>query len=220
MRETYIHDLQTFQNMLSEQSILVIEQVYQAMDAFNKVDSQIVNKLKEEDSYVNQLTNAIEREAYRLIALQQPVAEDLRLIFSVMNVSLDLERIGDHAVLIAKNILRSAEEGTEKIEPLTEIINGMAAITQEMLTKTMDAFNERDTDRARAIAAEDEKVDAKLKELYHETSRIMEKDRDNIYFGINYIAIGNSLERIGDYITNICERIIYLESAIIVDLNR
>lgn len=220
MRETYVHDLQTFQNMLSEQSILVIEQLYQAMDAFNKIDSQIVNKLKEEDSYVNQLTNAIEREAYRLIALQQPVAEDLRLIFSVMNVSLDLERIGDHAVLIAKNILRSAEEGTEKIEPLAEIINGMAAITQEMLTKTIDAFNERDTDRARAIAAEDEKVDAKLKELYHETSRIMEKDRDNIHFGINYIAIGNSLERIGDYITNICERIIYLESAIIVDLNR
>ncbi len=218
MREIYTRDLEAFTNKLSEQATAVNDQVHQAINAFNQVDTQIAAKVSAEDVNVNRLANEIEKEAYRLIALQQPVAEDLRLIFSVINISSDLERMGDHAVSIAKNIERVDGE-VEKVDSLAAIINEMAQFTLEMMDQVMTAFINRDKDQARIIAEKDEQLDANLKKLYKQSAARMENDRDIINSGINYLSIGNSLERIGDYVTNICERIIYLEDATIVDLN-
>ena len=218
MREIYTRDLEAFTNKLSEQATAVNDQVHQAINAFNQVDTQIAAKVSAEDVNVNHLANEIEKEAYRLIALQQPVAEDLRLIFSVINISSDLERMGDHAVSIAKNIERVDGE-VEKVDSLAAIINEMAQLTLEMMDQVMTAFINRDKDQARIIAEKDEQLDANLKKLYKQSAARMENDRDIINSGINYLSIGNSLERIGDYVTNICERIIYLEDATIVDLN-
>ncbi|MCR8970002.1 phosphate signaling complex protein PhoU [Facklamia sp. 7083-14-GEN3] len=218
MRNIYTQDLEDFSNKLSEQATAVIENVHLAINAFNNSDTSAASKLKEADQEINQLANEIEKEAYRLIALQQPVAEDLRLIFTVMSISVDLERIGDHAVLIAKNVNRSDEE-TEKIKHLTEIINKMAQMVFEMINDVLEAFSERDAVKAQEIADRDELVDACLKQLYNDSALRMEKNREAVSPGINYLAIGNSIERIGDYVTNICERIVYLKRAEIVDLN-
>lgn len=219
MRELYIKDLESFSNKLAEQAAAVNEQVHKSIKAFNDVDGNIAQVLEQEDKQINQLANDIEKEAYRLIALQQPVAEDLRLIFSVLNISVDLERIGDHAVLIAKNISR-AEENADKVEALAKIINNMADVAVEMLGEVMDAFSSRDQERAIQISEKDEIIDAGLKELYHQSSARMETDTEIIGSGINYLGVGNSIERIGDYVTNICERIVYLNEAEIVELNQ
>ncbi|MGX7109181.1 phosphate signaling complex protein PhoU [Facklamia miroungae] len=218
MRDIYIQDLEGFSNKLSEQATAVIEHVHLAINSFNQYDNGAALQLKEADQKINQLANEIEKEAYRLIALQQPVAEDLRLIFTVMSISVDLERIGDHAVLIAKNVNRATEE-SEKDQALTEIINKMAKMVFEMINDVLEAFSERDPIKAREIADRDELVDACLKQLYNESALRMEKNREVVNTGINYLAIGNSIERIGDYVTNICERIVYLKEAEIVDLN-
>lgn len=218
MRVIYTQDLEAFTNKLSEQATAVNDQIHQAINAFNQVDTQIAAKVSAEDANVNRLATEIEKEAYRLIALQQPVAEDLRLIFSVINISSDLERIGDHAVSIAKNIER-VEGEVEKVDSLVGIINEMAQLALEMMDQVMGAFVTRDKVQARSIAEKDEHLDANLKKLYKQSAARMENDRDIINSGINYLSIGNSLERIGDYVTNICERIIYLEDATIVDLN-
>ena len=190
MREIYTRDLEAFTNKLSEQATAVNDQVHQAINAFNQVDTQIAAKVSAEDANVNRLANEIEKEAYRLIALQQPVAEDLRLIFSVINISSDLERMGDHAVSIAKNIERVDGE-VEKVDSLAAIINEMAQLTLEMMDQVMTAFINRDKDQARIIAEKDEQLDANLKKLYKQSAARMENDRDIINSGINYLSIGN-----------------------------
>lgn len=221
MREQYIHDLEAFSDKLAEQARAVFEHVHLAIQSFNQMDTTVAEKLKEADVMINQITSNIEKEAYRLIALQQPVAEDLRLIFTVMSISVDLERIGDHAVLIAKNVSRAYEdEHAEKDGILSDIINRMAQLVFEMMNEALEAFAQKDSTNARMIAEKDELVDAGLKQLYNESSRRMESNRDSVNPGINYLAIGNSVERIGDYVTNICERIVYLTDATMIDLNQ
>lgn len=219
MRDIYVKELEDISNKLAEQTTAVVENYRLAIQSLNQADETISARLQESDLKINQMAVDIEKEAYRLVALQQPVAEDLRLIFTVMSVSDDLERIGDHAVLIAKNVKRSSDDA-EVIESLVLIINQMAEKTFEMLDQVQEALATRDAQKARLIADQDELVDAGLKRLYKESSSRMESNPEAINPGVNYIAIGNSVERIGDYITNICERIVYLTEASMVDLNR
>ncbi len=217
MRERYIKDLESFTDKLAAMGVAVNEQVHKAIKAFQDVDASVFAQLDAEDKHINHMANEIEKEAYRLIALQQPVAEDLRLIFSILNASNDLERIADHAVAIARNVSRSE---TEKVDNLAEIINEMSKKATEMLTDVMEAFAKKDKKLAEEIALRDHKIDHGLKQLYRESAKRMQHDSELVSSGINYLGIGNSIERIGDYITNICERIVYLSDAEIVELNQ
>lgn len=217
MRERYIKDLEAFTDQLAAMGVAVNEQVHKAVKSFQDVDASVFAILDVEDKHINQMTNEIEKEAYRLIALQQPVAEDLRLIFSILNASSDLERIADHAVAIARNVSRSE---TEKVDNLAQIIDEMAMEATGMLTDVMEAFAKKDKKAAEEIANRDHKIDHGLKNLYRQSAKRMQHDSELVSSGINYLGIGNSIERIGDYITNICERIVYLSEAEIVELNQ
>lgn len=219
MRDVYVKELEEYSSHLAEMTAAVNDQVYRAIKAFNENDVEASQGIQEKDLQINQMATSIEKEAYRLVALQQPVAEDLRLIFSVLSMSVDLERIADHAHIIAQNVKR-VEEGTEKVQNLVEIINEMAKVAMEMLGQVNEVFHSRDQEKAIQLAQRDEVIDAGLKALYQQSTIRMANDREVVSSGINYIAIGNSLERIGDYVTNICERIIYLNEAEIVDLNQ
>lgn len=219
MRDVYVKELEEYSSHLAEMTAAVNDQVYRAIKAFNENDVEASQDIQEKDLQINQMATSIEKEAYRLVALQQPVAEDLRLIFSVLSMSVDLERIADHAHIIAQNVKR-VEDGTEKVQSLVEIINEMAKVAMEMLGQVNEVFHSRDQEIAIQLAQRDELIDAGLKALYQQSTIRMANDREVVSSGINYIAIGNSIERIGDYITNICERIIYLNEAEIVDLNQ
>ena len=219
MRDVYVKELEEYSSHLAEMTAAVNDQVYRAIKAFNENDVEASQDIQEKDLQINQMATSIEKEAYRLVALQQPVAEDLRLIFSVLSMSVDLERIADHAHIIAQNVKR-VEDGTEKVQSLVEIINEMAKVAMEMLGQVNEVFHSRDQEIAIQLAQRDELIDAGLKALYQQSTIRMANDREVVSSGINYIDIGNSIERIGYYITNICERIIYLNEAEIVDLNQ
>ncbi|MGO4929138.1 phosphate signaling complex protein PhoU [Fundicoccus sp. Sow4_D5] len=204
---------------LTKLGIAANESVHKAIKAHNTSDKELAKELFADDLRINALTVEIEKEAFRIIALQQPVASDLRLVFTVLTASLDIERIADHAVSIGRAVIRR-QETEQQVDQLNDVVNRMAETAQTMISDAMDAFVNRDAATARKVAMLDEVVDAGLKEIYNESARRMQKNTEMVPSGISYINIGNSLERIGDYVTNICERIVYLNTGEIIELNK
>lgn len=218
MRITYIQALEDLHNHLTRLGNAANESVHKAVRAFVEQDKELAHELFSDDLRINAETAEIEKEAYRLIALQQPVAGDLRMIFTVLHASNDLERIADHAVAIAKATLRrepDAEDDSNIVEKLTQ----MAEISQAMITNVIQAYINKDAAFAKEIARTDEQIDMLLKDVYRESLYRMEKDSNLIPLGINYIGVANNIERIGDYVTNICERVVFLNTGEIIELN-
>ncbi|AXY26568.1 phosphate transport system regulatory protein PhoU [Suicoccus acidiformans] len=218
MREAFNQDLAKFGDNLTRLGNASNESLHKAMQALNNHDKELAHEVVADDLRINALTAEIEQEAYRLIVLQQPVSEDLRRIFTILLASSDIERMADHAAKIARNVIRSQEKETE-VSVFLDLVNRMAEITEEMITDVLDAYVDNNVEKARAIAQRDNQVDLLLKQVYQETAERMEKNTEVVSVGISYLNIAGSLERIGDYVTNICERIIYLNSGEIVELN-
>lgn len=219
MRKVFEEELKSLFVHLTKLGIAANEAVHKSIKAHNTGDKELAKELFADDLKINALTIEIEKEAYRIIALQQPVASDLRLVFTVLTASLDIERIADHAVSIGRAVIRR-NESDQQVEGLNDVVNKMAETAQGMISDAMDAFVNRNADQAREVALRDENVDAGLKEIYQESAKRMQKNTEMVPSGISYINIGNSLERIGDYVTNICERVVYLNTGEIVELNK
>lgn len=219
MRKVFEEELKSLFVHLTKLGIAANESVHKAIKAHNTSDKELAKELFADDLRINALTVEIEKEAFRIIALQQPVASDLRLVFTVLTASLDIERIADHAVSIGRAVIRR-QETEQQVDQLNDVVNRMAETAQTMISDAMDAFVNRDAATARKVAMLDEVVDAGLKEIYNESARRMQKNTEMVPSGISYINIGNSLERIGDYVTNICERIVYLNTGEIIELNK
>lgn len=220
MREAFQNELNDFLDKLAKIGNAANESISKSMKAFNDFDKEAAHDVVAGDLKINIMTTEIEQEAYRLIALQQPVARDLRKIFAVLLASSDIERLADHGAAISKAVIR-LPESTQRIEPIEVIINKMAEEAQSMINDAIQAFCEKDSEKAKEIAYRDNIVDQYLKDLYAEVSDRMasESNQEGVTVGMSYIGIGNNIERIGDYVTNICERIIYLESGDIIELD-
>lgn len=218
MREAFQEELDKFLDKLIMLSNLANESLHKATKAFAEHDRELAHEVIEDDLIINATSAEIERDAYRLIALQQPVAGDLRRIFTVLLANSDVERLAEHAVSIARTVIRRNPD-EEKIKRLDGIISEMTEITQSMISDVIKALVNQDVEAAKEIARRDELVDNLQREIYGVAARRMEKDTDVIIGGINYIGVANNLERIGDYVTNICERIVFLNTGDIVELN-
>lgn len=218
MRQVYNQELQQLLESLTRLANAANESLHIAMKAYNEDDPNLAQTLFSKDLRINAATVDIELDAYRIVVLQQPVADDLRQVFTVLQASSDIERIADHAVSIARSVIRRNNEHVSVTEA-DERINKMAEIVAQMLTDVTKAVVEHDDEAAREIASRDNKVDALLKELISETANRMESNSEKVPIGISAIQIATSLERIGDYVTNICERVVYLQSGSIVELN-
>lgn len=218
MRVQYNQDLEGLYTSLAELGHAANESVHKAVKAYVDFDKELAHELFSDDLRINAQTVEIEREAFRIIALQQPVSEDLRLVFTVIHASLDIERIADHAVSIARAVIRRETKGTD-VEDLAKKIQQMGEITQQMVTDAIQAFVDKDASAAKEIANRDELVDALLKDVFIEGQQRMINNAETIDAGISYIGVAQSLERIGDYVTNICERIVYFSTGDIVELN-
>ena len=149
----------------------------------------------------------IDQYAIRLLATRQPMAVDLRLITMAMKISNDLERMGDYATNIAKRCERLAKE--PPVKPLYTIPR-MAQISQAMVKDVLDAYVERDTDKAIAVWRRDDEVDDMFTSLFRELLTYMMEDARNISPCIDLIFVAKNLERIGDHATNIAEKIHYI----------
>lgn len=218
MRSVFAQDLETIFNELTQLGQAANVSLHKAIEAYFNDDKELAHELFSDDLRINAATADIEKLAYRIIALQQPVAKDLRLIFTVLHSSLDIERIADHAVSIGKATLRLDEHFTP-VKEINDLISQMANIAESMLNDAIRAFKERDTRAARQIADRDREIDLLLKEVFKLTIGQMESSTELVTTGISYIGVGRNLERIGDYVTNICERIVFLIDGEIVELN-
>lgn len=218
MREAFQDELDKFLDKLIMLSNSANESLHKAMKAFDEEDNELAHEVVADDLRINALSSEIERDAYRLIALQQPVTGDLRKIFTVLLTNSDVERLADHATSIARTVIRR-NPNEEKIEQLDTVVDEMAAITQSMISDAITALVNGDVEAAKEIALRDNEVDKLQQKVYGVAAKRMVKDTDVVIGGINYISVANALERIGDYVTNICERIVYLNTGDIVELN-
>lgn len=175
--------------------------------ALDERDSDIANRVIREDDAVDQMELEIDQMCVDILALRQPAASDLRFVVSVARAAPVVERIADHAVNIAKHALSLNDE--PQLDAHVDI-NRMAKIVQEMLVAGLDAFTSGDPERARLTIARDDEVDALYDQLYEQVIEAMRRDPAAVARGAMWLFVLKHLERIADYVTNICEQIVYM----------
>lgn len=216
-REHYDQQLQQLQDDLLRLGGQVEAAVGTALDAFTRRDVDAARRVIADDDIVDRAQYALEDRALNIIARQAPLAADLRLISAVIWVAGELERVGDYAEGTAKLALRAADDGVVIDAPPQ--IAQMARSAQGMLHDSLDAFVRRDAQAARQIAAADDTVDALTTEVQ---DALLERLREpaHVEGALRLFFVTHNLERIADRATNIAERIIFLVTGDIIDLNR
>ncbi|MFW5981757.1 MAG: phosphate signaling complex protein PhoU [bacterium] len=209
MRTSFHQSLEDLKNYITVISGMVENAIDNSIEALKKGDIKLAREIIEIDEQIDDLELILEERCTRLIALQQPVASDLRTIIAISKILTDIERIGDHAVNIAAKVIEI--DGEELIKPLCDIPQ-MSEIAINRLHQSIDAFINMDIELAKRIAREDEKIDILDHQILSELIRYMLDDRANIKQATALMFISRFLERIGDHTTNICERVIYMVS--------
>jgi phosphate transport system protein len=182
---------------------LVEVQLSDSIDAVARRDLPIAHQVIDRDEKLDLLQADIERKAIRLIALRQPVAQDLRHTVAAMKISMQLERCGDLAKNIAKRCLVLA--GAEPLPPLTRSIERMGLLVTSRLKEVLDAYSAGDIDRASAVWSRDDEIDEHYDSLFRELLTYMMGDPRTINSCAHLLFIAKNLERIGDHATNIAE---------------
>lgn len=186
------------------------------IQALKNRDIELARQIIADDLAINRKRYETEDRCLEVVATQQPLAGDLRTIFSVLHITVDLERMGDHAEGIAKIAILLADH--PPLKPYIDIPR-MAEIGIEMLRGSVEAFRDRSTDRAREIVNRDDEVDALYDQVYRELLTYMINDPTSIERATYLTWVAHNLERIADRVTNICERVVYLVDGTIEDLN-
>jgi phosphate transport system protein len=204
-------ELESLQSRLLEMGGLAEERVRAAVQGLVTRDPALFEKVLLGDEPVNQLHIEVDRRCFRLLALHQPMATDLRAIVAAVKINTDLERVGDLAVNIA-------EAGTRYIAhpPVKKLIDipQMGDIAQAMLRDALDAFVKRDTRLAHQVLNEDDRLDALKTQVFRDLLTYMLKDQSTVEPSLDLILVSRHLERIGDHATNIAEDVIFMVSAL------
>ena len=197
--------------------MLVSSAIHKSVRAYVRHDKEIAQEVIENDLAINNMEVRLEKKSFEMIALQQPVTTDLRMIITVMKASSDLERMGDHAVSIAKSTIRV--KGETRIAEIEKEISDMSDYVKKMVDNVLVAYVKTDQDDARMIAQMDDRVNEYYKDIYYKTIESMKENPETVVSGTDYLSVAQYLERIGDYVTNICEWIVYLATGKISELN-
>lgn len=195
---------------------IVENQIFQCIEALANQNYGLAEKVIKNDDLVDNLQKKIEDQCIKLIATQQPLAHDLRAIFTTIKVVTDLERIADHAVDIAKITLRL--KGEKYIKELVDIPT-MANTVKEMIKLSINSYVEGDVDKAYSTCKMDDEIDAIFKKVFNELLVIMSSDSSTVNQASQFLFVCKFLERIADHTTNICEWTIYLVTGEQIDLN-
>jgi len=206
IRRTFHKRLRKIQDDVLVMGSMVEKAIERSIEALKKRDQELAGKIIGDDQAINRKRFSIEENCVELIATQQPMASDLRIIIGVLNITSELERIGDHAEGIAKIVLMIGDE--PHLKPLIDIPR-MAEKTEEMLRRSLKAFIDHDADAARQIAIEDDEVDNLYDQVFRELLTFMAEDPRTITRATRLIWVAHNLERSADRVTNICERVVY-----------
>jgi phosphate transport system protein len=203
-------ELEALKERLLAMGGLAEERVREAVRGLTDRDMDHVEAVMFGDEPINDLHIEIDDRCFKLLALHQPMAADLRVIVAAVKINTDLERVGDLAVNISEAGKRYLQH--PPVKPLIDIPR-MGDIAQVMLRDALDAFVRRDVALAEAVLAEDDRLDALRTQIFRELITYMLEDPGTIEPSLDLILISRHLERIGDHATNIAEDVIFMVSA-------
>jgi phosphate transport system protein len=189
---------------------LAEERVRAVVEGLVDRNIDLIDAVQSGDEPLNSLHIEVDNRCFKMLALHQPMATDLRAIVAGVKINTDLERVGDLAVNIAEAVRRYLLH-----PPVKQLIDipRMAEIAQRMLRDALDSFVRRDVDLAQSVLNEDDKLDALKTQVFRELLTYMLQDPSTIEPGLDLILISRHLERIGDHATNIAEDVIFMVSA-------
>lgn len=195
----------------------VLGQINNTVRAFTTHDRELAKEVIEADKKINEFEVKLEKKSLEIIALQQPVSTDLRRVITVLKATSDLERMGDHAVSIAKAAIRM--KGEVRIPIVEEEIKNMGKEARRLVESSLDLYlNSGDIETAYEIAASDEIINEYYSKIQELTTEEIKKNPDSLIAGRDYFQVITYLERIGDYAKNICEWVVYLHTGDITEL--
>jgi phosphate transport system protein len=190
--------------------------IAQSLESLRERDRELAQAIIDEDQAVNDLRFKIEEACLALIATQQPAATDLRAVIAIMSIVVDMERMADHATGIAKTVLRMGDEPL--LKPLIDIPR-MVELAREMLREAVQALIDRDARKAKLIASRDDEMDDLYFAIFDELVEIMAENPGAVERATYLLWCGHNLERIGDRVTNIAERVIFVTTGDMEELN-
>ncbi len=216
MRTAYDREFARVQDDLLRLGDMVDQAMERALECLRQRDRVLAKHIIDHDVTVNELRFQIEEACLALIATQQPAAGDLRAVVAAMSIVVDMERMADHAAGIAKTVLRMGDEPL--LKPLIDIPR-MTQTAREMLRGSLKAFVARDVGLAREVARRDTEIDLLYKAVFDELIEIMAKDPGTVTRGTYLLWCAHNLERIGDRVTNIAERVVFMTTGDMRELN-
>jgi phosphate transport system protein len=206
--KSFDQELELLDSKLAQMGGLVEQQLAQGFDALEKRDPELAAAAVASDATVDRIERDIQELTIQMIARRQPMASDLRQIMTVLKITGDLERIGDLSKNLAKRAL--AISGENRPKPLIMGLRHMVEHAQTQLKNVLDAYAERDADKADEVWRRDERIDATYNSLFRELLTYMMEDPRNIGLCTHLLFAAKNIERIGDHSTNIAENVHYL----------
>lgn len=215
-RKSFDEELDEMKQGILKMGSVVEEMLVGAVKALRERDAALAEEIIAKDDIVDEYNLTIEQMCLRLLALQQPMARDLRTIASGLYIIKDVERMGDYALDIAKTARKLSE-----MEPVTELVKipRIADIVQRMLRDSLQAYVDHNVAAIAEIAREDDEVDSLYREVRDEMIKLVQKEPETAQQAIELILAARYLERIADHITNVGERIAYMETGEIRELH-
>ena len=195
---------------------LVDQAIDRAVQALGERDVVLAQQVVDDDIHINSLRYTVEEGCLHVFATQQPMARDLRALIAAMNIAIELERMGDHAEGMAKTLVT---EGVDAVGSMVVDLPRMAEITRTMLRLSMEAYQEEDVSKAQQAASLDDDLDQLYKQVFSALINNMAQDDLAVSRGTYLLWSAHNLERIGDRVTNICERVQFASTGIMHNLN-
>jgi phosphate transport system protein len=205
---SYDKELDTLERRIAEMGGIAEKMVIDAMDALAGADTVLAHRVVATDLRLDALQREIEDLAVMTIARRQPVAIDLRELIGAIRIAADLERVGDLAKNIAKRAVKISAEA--RVPPAVVGIKHMNDVATELLKDVLDAYAQRDAERAREVWERDVDLDALEESVFRDLLTHMMEDPRNISFCAHLLFCSRNIERIGDHATNIAETVVYL----------
>jgi phosphate transport system protein len=187
--------------------------VRMAVEALRRLDQTLAQEVLEADKVIDRMEIDVDDRCVRLLALQQPMARDLRFITAALKIVNDLERVGDHAVNIAESTGRLA--GQPLLKPLVDIPR-MAELAGGMLHDALDAFVRQDAEAAWRLCARDDEVDALNRQVFNDLVAYMVEDPRTVTRAMELILVARNLERVADLATNVAEEVVFIAEARVI----
>jgi phosphate transport system protein len=216
LRLTFDKELADIQNELLKMRELVDQAIILSLKSLAEGDIPLAKQIIDDDEKINQMRLQIEEAALALIATQQPTATDLREVIAIMNIVVDIERMGDYAKGVATTVVKIGDEPL--LKPLIDLPK-MVEISRKMLKDSVDALLDKDVERAKEIAFRDDEIDVLYRAILDELVEIMAERPDSVQRANMLLWCAHNIERIGDRATNIAERAVFVSTGVMEELN-